>query len=75
MAKTLTEIEQIEREYLLAEDVAAVLSMTPNYIRHQAQNDPDKLGFPVVVAGTRVRIPKEGFLYFCRFGRPVQVIE
>ena len=49
--------------------------MTPNYIRHQAQNDPDKLGFPVVVAGTRVRIPKEGFLYFCRFGRPVQVIE
>lgn len=66
---TLKDIEQTDAEFLLASDIAPVLGINPQDIRSQAQSDASKLGFPVIVTGTRVRIPKEGFLYFCRYGR------
>ena len=31
-----------------------------------ARDCPDALGFPVIKMGSRVRIPKEGFVRFCR---------
>ena len=34
-------------------------------INLQAKEDPSKLGFPVIVMGSRVRIPKAGFIKFC----------
>ncbi|MEL7610354.1 MAG: hypothetical protein AAGU74_12755 [Bacillota bacterium] len=70
---TLSDIEAMDREFLRAVDVAPVLGIDPQDIRGQAQNDASKLGFPVIVTGSRVRIPKEGFLYYCRYGRPVQL--
>jgi hypothetical protein len=67
---TLSDIEKIPRDYLNPEDVAEVLDMKPYSINLQAKDNQEKLGFPVIVTGTRVRIPKEGFLYFMRHGRP-----
>lgn len=59
---TLDEIRAIDREYLLPREVAAVLGTTDQGIRVWARQRPDGLGFPVVCIGSRVKIPKKGFL-------------
>ena len=69
--KTLEDIERIPKTMLLATDVSPYLETDPGLIRWQAQREPEKLGFPVVVIGSRVKIPKEGFVFYCKFGRPV----
>lgn len=66
---TLTDIEGLDKEFLTAAEVAPVMGMDAQYLRSQAQSDRTKLGFPVIVIGSRVRIPKEGFLFFCRYGQ------
>lgn len=71
--KTLEEIEQLPKQMLLATDICTYLEIDPGVIRWQAQNDPEKLGFPVIVAKSRVKIPKEGFLEYCRHGRHVKL--
>jgi hypothetical protein len=68
---TLEDIEKLDKHMLLATDVARYLECNDGLIRYQAQTDPDKLGFPVIVMGSRVKIPKEGFIHFCRYGRMV----
>ena len=50
--------------YLTPSDVASILHCDPQCIRAQAQADPVKLGFPVIVIGTRVRIPRIPFLMY-----------
>lgn len=50
--------------YIDAEDAAAILGWSAQAIRRQAQDNPSKLGFPVSVAGTRVRIPRRPFIEF-----------
>ena len=67
---TLTEITASNLLFLTAADVAPVLGCDPQSIRVQAHTAPRKLGFPVVVTGRRVRIPRQGFIAFCE-GRPV----
>lgn len=63
--KTLEEIAAIPKNMLYAEDVAGFLECDPHIIRVQAHEDPSKLGFPVIVAKRRVKIPKQKFLdYF-----------
>ena len=69
----ISDIENIDKIMLTATDVAPLLGFDANSIRLQAREDPSLLGFPVVVAGTRVQIPKEGFLSFMRYGRPIIV--
>ena len=72
----LDDIEKISSEFLNAEDISEYLRTDPHSIRVQARIDPEKLGFPVIVTGSRVKIPKAGFLYYCRYGRQVlQVIK
>lgn len=66
---TLQEIEAIPKPMLLVADVAPFLSCNPQSLRTQAQQDPDGLGFPVVVIGNRVLIPKDGFIHYCKYGR------
>ena len=61
---TLKEIETSDKSILTASDVAELLNVNPHSLRMQAQSDPDKLGFPVVVIGTRVKIPRIAFLNF-----------
>jgi hypothetical protein len=64
----LFEIEASTDEFLLASDVAPFLGVNAQDIRSQAQADPTKLGFPVIVTGSRIRIPRMGFLHFIKYG-------
>ena len=61
---TLDEIKSSDKPFLIASDLAAVLESDPNTIRWQAQHAPEKLGFPVVVMKSRVKIPRLPFLEF-----------
>lgn len=70
---TLAELEKSSCDFLDAEDVAPFIGCNPHYIRVQAQTEPDKLGFPVIVINRRVKIPREAFVFYCRYGRPVFV--
>jgi len=70
---TLEDVAAIDKLMLTCADVAPLLGFDANSLRLQAREDPALLGFPVVVAGTRVQIPKEGFLHFMKYGRPVIV--
>ncbi len=46
-------------------DIAAnVIGVDPQSIRAQAQEDPGKLGFRVIVLGSRTMIPREPFIQF-----------
>ena len=47
--------------YMLAAEAAKVLHCDPQALRAQAHKDPSKLGFPVCVMGSRVRIPRAAF--------------
>ena len=62
----LSELETVDREWLTPAQVAKVLGADPNYIRGQAHEDASKLGFPVIVIGSRVKIPKIPFIRFMR---------
>lgn len=61
---TLAEIKQSPALVLTAADIAPVLGCDPDKIRTQARSKPELLGFPVSVAGSRVRIPRKPFLAF-----------
>ncbi len=61
---TLAEMETSTKTYLTPAEVAPVLGVDPHSIRMQARSDPSKLGFPVIVTGTRTRIPRTQFLGF-----------
>ncbi len=61
---TLDQIRTSEKLWLTPCDVAPVLQCDPNLIRWQAHNDPDKLGFPVTVLRSRVKINRVKFLEF-----------
>jgi len=63
---TLEEIEALPQNMLTAANVAPYLECDPNLIRWQAHNEPEKLGFPVIVVGSRVKIPKIPFIKFMR---------
>ena len=66
LPSTLAEIESVPGEVLLCKHVARVLQADPGTIHQQAVDCPERLGFPVIVAGTRVKIPKMPFLKFMR---------
>ena len=68
---TLKELENDPRDILTAADIAPILGIDPQEIRGQARTDRDKLGFPVIVTGTRVRIPRLGFIHFMKYGRSI----
>lgn len=60
--QTLDDIRAIPKEMLTAKDIAGYLGCDPHSIRVQARADLKALGYPASVEGTRVKIPKEGFL-------------
>ena len=64
--QTLREVEAYTEEFLTPKDVAKVLGCDAQTIRVQANRCPERLGFPVSIIGTRVKIPKEAFLRFMR---------
>lgn len=64
--RTLNEIEHCGKDILAPADVAWYLQCDAYNITLQAREDPSKLGFPVIVMGTRTKIPREGFVRYCR---------
>ena len=62
MSLTVAELKAIDREYLLPREVAEVIGTDPQSVRVWARQRPEGLGFPVCVIGSRVKIPKAGFL-------------
>ena len=63
---TLDELAALPVEVLTPAQVAPVLCLDQDTIRGQARSCPELLGFPVVVAGNRVKIPKRTFVKFMK---------
>jgi hypothetical protein len=61
---TLEDIQTSTKPFLSPADIAPVLHCDPQCIREQAHHDPDKIGFPVIIMGHRVRIPRIPFLKY-----------
>lgn len=66
---TLQEIESSTKEVLTCQEVAPVLKCNPATLHMQAVEQPEKLGFPVIVMGSRVKIPRKPFLNFMNGGQ------
>jgi len=60
---TLPELAaKTDREWFTAEEICGVLNMNPQFLRDTARQRPELLGFPSIVAGSRVRFPRIPFL-------------
>lgn len=70
---TFAEIERCNKDFLTPQDVSEVLGCHPYSINVQAREDIGRLGFPASLIGTRVRIPREGFIRWVKYGNaPVE---
>lgn len=65
---TLAELEALPSEVLTCQQIAQVLGANPATIHLQATDRPELLGFPVIVMGSRVKVPKAAFIRFMRGG-------
>ncbi len=63
---TLTEIENLEKEYLTPVQVAPLLGVNPYTINKQFEEDKEALGFNVAKIGKNIRIPRIGFINFMK---------
>lgn len=63
---TLEQIDSMTDEVLTPSQVSGVIHLDQDTIRGQARACPELLGFPVIVAGNRVKIPRIPFLRFMR---------
>lgn len=61
---TLNELRSCDKTYLTATDISELLEVAPESIRDQARDDPKGFPFPVLVIGTRVKIPRAPFTEF-----------
>lgn len=62
---TLPELTmRVDREWFTVTEVCGVLNTNPHTIRITARQRPELLGFPVIVAGNRVKIPRIPFLRY-----------
>ena len=59
---TLEQIAAIPSEVLTCTQIAPLLRANPATIHQQAVEMPERLGFPVIVAGNRVKVPKRAFI-------------
>ena len=59
---TLDDIKNMDKEILTPGDVAPLLGCDPNILRFQAKQDIKALGFPAAKIGSRIKIPKDGFI-------------
>lgn len=65
---SIVDIENMTRETISCNAAAAVIGCNPQLLRIQAREYPQALGFPVVVVGKRVKIPRLAFIAFMRGG-------
>lgn len=60
----LEKIKAMDKEFLTPSEVAPLLGCMPYAINVMAKKRPEKLGFPVIMIGNRVKIPKQAFINF-----------
>lgn len=68
---TIDEINRSTKEVLTPADIAPVLGADPYGINRAARENPEGLGFPVIVIGNRVKIPRRAFLHWMLYGRAI----
>ena len=61
---TIEEIKSSTKEVLTPADIADVLNADPQDIRVAARTAPEKLGFPVIVIKSRIKVPRVPFLKY-----------
>lgn len=61
---TLQELKTLDKDIITPAIAAQVIGCDPQYIRVAAHKCPEQLGFPVIVMGTRTRIPRLAFVKF-----------
>ena len=64
--RTIEEVEALDTEFLTCMQVAQILGASQQKIHMQAIECPEKLGFPVIVIGSRVKIPRRAFIQFMK---------
>ena len=64
----ISELTALDREYITPTEAASVLDCAPQRLRDQAHRNPASLGFPVIIMGRKIRIPKEPFIAFMKGG-------
>ena len=60
----LDKIKAMEKDFLVPTEVAPLLGCGSYNINIQAKNNPASLGFPVIMIGKRVKIPRLAFIAF-----------
>ena len=69
---TFEEIERSEKEFLVPTDIAPILGCSAYNINVQVREDKRKgtnsFPFPVVLLGTRVKIPRRAFVEVWKHG-------
>lgn len=61
---TLSDVKAMDLDVISPDIVAQVLRCNPHYIRVAAKQHPALLGFPVIIIGNRVKIPRLGFIRY-----------
>ena len=68
---TLNDIKTLDRDWLNVAEVADILGADQQGIRIAARENPQGLGFPVILLGRngrRVKVPKQPFIRFMETG-------
>lgn len=69
---TFEEIERSDREILIPKDIAPILGCSAYNINLQAREDREKginsFPFPVIMIGSRVKIPRRAFVEVMKHG-------
>ena len=60
----LERIKQMDRAMITPAIIAPVIGSDEQTIRLRARSNPEKLGFPVMCVGNRVKIPRKPFIAF-----------
>ncbi|MBQ9492264.1 MAG: hypothetical protein IJR54_00805 [Oscillibacter sp.] len=63
--KTLADVKAMTCDMLTPAIVGDVLRCDPHFIRCQARDFPETLGFPTCLIGSRVKIPRIAFIKWC----------
>lgn len=65
---TLDEIRTSDRIMLTAADIAPILGSDPQTIRQTAKDYPERIGYPFSFVGSRMKIPRLGFIRWVVYG-------
>ena len=65
---TMTEILASDRDMLTPLDVAEVLGSNPQTVRETAKQHPERIKYPFTFVGSRMKIPRIGFIKWMEGG-------